>query len=131
MPFAPHDLMVPPENPMAFVEAVWHELGVGSYRAVNDRVIVRTWPIPEKIGSIWLPDTARSFYKGLPHSKLVRATVLAVPRGIALTVGAAVAFPQTFFIKLHRLVDDTFVGAVHAKYLHGQVCPEPGDLDVS
>lgn len=121
----PHDLMIPPENPEAFVESTWHELGVQRYRAMNHRVIVRTWRIPEKIGSIRLPDRARSFYKGLPHSKLVRATVLAAPVGSGLKVGEAVCFPQTFFIRFQRLTDETLVGAVHTKYLHGRFLVEP------
>lgn len=117
----PHDLMIPPENPEAFVEAMWHELGVTRYHAMNHRVIVRTWRIPEKIGSIWLPDRSRSFYKGLPHSKLVRATVAAAPAGSGLVVGEAVCFPQTFFIRFQHLLDGTLLGAVHAKYLHGRM----------
>lgn len=117
----PHDLMVPPRDADAYVAEAWHELGCERYRAMAPRVLLRTWRIAEKIGRIWLPDSVRTFYKGLPHGKLVRATVLAGPRGSGLQPGDAVCFPQTFFIRLHKLMDDTLVGAVLTKYLHGRI----------
>jgi len=128
MPITPHDMMLPPVDSQALVEATWDELGL-KVHTMGPRLWVRTWRIPEKIGRIYIPDANRSIYKGLPHSKLVRATVLAVPRGSDLKVGDFVCFPQTFFARHAFMVDGTLTGFLNPKYLHGKITLEPSDFE--
>lgn len=91
------------------------------------RVWVRTWRIPEKIGRIYVPEILRNVYKGLPHSKLVRATVLRAGHGYE--IGDFVCFPQTFFTRMNFMVDGTLVGFVHPKYMHGRLVLEERDFE--
>lgn len=121
-------MMLPPTDPAALIQATWDELG-HTVRSSGPRVFVRTWVIPLKIGRIYIPDQLRSVYKGLPHSKLMRATVLAVPAGSPLRPGDFVCFPQTFFIRTKFMIDGTLMGCVHPKYLHGRIQLEGSDLD--
>jgi len=122
----PHDYMVPPKDPRALLEDTWNQYH--RLRATGPRIIVRTWEIPEKIGHIVIPATSRRFYQGLPHTKLVKATVLSVPTAYrhTYTEGQYVAFSQTFFARLATMVDGTFVGVVHAKYLLGEAVLDRG-----
>lgn len=121
--------MIPPLDPEALVRATWEELGLRvTSSGPTPRVWVRTWEIPEKIGSIYLPDSLRTVYKGLPHSKLVRATVLLGNRGGIYRPGEFVCFPQTFFARYKYMVDGTLVGFVHPKYIHGKIELQEIDL---
>ena len=117
----PHNFMLPPRDTEALIRDTWsqyHEL-----RAAGPYLMVRTWEIPDRIGRIYLPDESRRFYKGLPHLRLVRATVVSVPRAFRQTYGEGefVAFPQTFFTRLATMTDGTFLGLVRAQFVHGKV----------
>lgn len=123
---SPHDMMLPPSDPHALVEATWDELG-SRIRPLPPRVYVRTWEIPEKIGHIIIPPRFRSFYRGLPHSKFVRATVIAAPPGCPLQPGDFCGFPQTFFARYKNMVDGTLLGYLDWRFVHGRLVLTPED----
>jgi hypothetical protein len=122
--------MVPPKSVPELLEDTWHQIG---HKVIphGPRVYVRTWRIPERIGHIYIPPKLLSIYKGLPHSKLVRATVVAVPptgRTYGLQVGDFIVFPQTFFARYRYMTDDTLLGYLHPMFVHGKVTLEEADL---
>lgn len=116
--------MVPPADALASVQATWDELG-RTIQPHGPRVWLRTWLIPQKIGRIFVPEILRNVYRGLPHSKLVRATVLRDGNGYK--AGDFVCFPQTFFSRMNYMLDGTLVGFVHPKYIHGRIQLDEGD----
>lgn len=120
--------MIPPAGtPAEQLAETWDEIQ-GRITVPKGLVLVRTWPFAERIGRIWLPPEQRKFYKGLPHSKIVKATVHAVGPEAPIVVGSSVAFPQTFFMRYRKMIDGTFLGWVRWQFIHGNITLEASDL---
>jgi len=110
---------------MDIVERTWAELGF-RLKATGWKVWVRTLPHPRKIGSLWLPPKAASFYGELPHLRTVYAVVLSAgPRGVAqeLKPGDVIAFKRLHFAWIRKLeptnvdeygADEEYLGYVDA-----------------
>lgn len=110
---------------MDLVTRTWEELGF-KVRATGWKVWVRTLPHPRKIGRIWLPPKAASFYGELPHLRTVYALVLTSgPLGWAkdLKPGDKVAFKRLNFSWIKKLEptqvdeyggDEEYVGTINA-----------------
>lgn len=113
---------------MDIVERTWDELGY-RVRATGYRTWVRTLPHPRKIGSIWLPPKAASFYGELPHLRTIFAVVLSSgPVGVAkeLKPGMIVAFKRLEFAWWAKLkpaqtdeygADEEYVGYIDANHI--------------
>ena len=113
---------------MGIVEKTWEELGF-RIRAVGWKVWVRTLPHPRKVGHIWLPPKAASFYGELPHLRTVYGVVLSAgSRGLArsLKPGDIVGFKRLEFawwVKLEGTQsdeygsDDEYVGYIDANHI--------------
>lgn len=110
------------------IKDTWDELGF-KIRPTSWTVMVRTDPVPEKVGLIWIPpDSAMLFNRELPHMKLVTATVLAVgPKAKMVKVGDRVVFKRVHFAWLWQLADKTYVGYLPQEELVGH--PEDGAIE--
>jgi hypothetical protein len=100
-------------------EEVWNRLGqrVG---ATAGRVFVVTDLPAKKVGSLFLPLKATTFYGDLPHLVMVRATVLSAgPKAQGLNPGDRVTFPRTYFIRWRELEPDVMLGWVDVSQVSG------------
>lgn len=96
---------------------VWSRLG-HRVQATAGRVFVVTDLPAKKVGSLFLPMKATTFYGDLPHLVMVRATVLSAgPKAQGLNPGDRVTFPRTYFIRWRELEPDVMIGWVS----HSQV----------
>jgi hypothetical protein len=112
------------------VERTWAELGF-RIQAPRFLVWVRTLPVEQKQGLIWLPPKQSSFWGGLPHLRTVRAVVLSAgPAGLAKTLrpGDVVAFSRGHFNRFFQLEptqetlsgrSEEFVGVIDSNDLFG------------
>jgi hypothetical protein len=101
------------------VEKTWEEVGY-RVRPLRWMVFVRTDPIPQKVGSIYLPFKLQTFYGELPHLQVVTATVLSVgPKALGLQPGDRVAFARLHFARWLDMADGTKVGWIDANQIAG------------
>jgi hypothetical protein len=101
-------------------EAVWQKLGI-HVQAMGSRVFVVTDLPATKVGSLYLPVKATTFYGGLPHLVLVRATVLSVgPLVQGVAVGDRVTFPRTYFARWKPIETDVMLGWVDVSQVAGR-----------
>jgi hypothetical protein len=97
------------------VERTWAELGF-RVRALGYKIWVRTLPVEQRRGPLWLTAKAASFYGGLPHLRTVQAVVLSAgPAGLArgLKPGDVLAFSRGHFTRFWQLqpTQTTLAGA--------------------
>jgi|WetSurMetagenome_2_1015567.scaffolds.fasta_scaffold07491_2 hypothetical protein len=112
------------------VERTWAELGF-RIQAPRFLVWVRTLPVEQKRGLIWLPPKMASFYGELPHLRTVRAVVLSAgPRGLAksLKPGDVIAFSRGVFSRFFQMqptqvtasgASEEFVGVIDSNDIFG------------
>jgi len=90
----------------------WDELGF-KLSAVEDKVLVRTHPMPEKIGLIYMPTKLTGFYGKLQGQyQQCYATVLSVPKDSVVKQGEIICFSRLAFANLYKMKDNTLVGFV-------------------
>jgi hypothetical protein len=100
-------------------EEVWARLG-HRVQATAGRVFVVTDLPAKKVGSLFLPMKATTFYGELPHLVMVRATVLSAgPKVQGLNPGDRVTFPRTYFIRWRELEPDVMLGWVDRSQISG------------
>jgi hypothetical protein len=102
------------------IERTWAEVGC-RLRPLKRTVMVRTLPIPQKVGSLWLPAKAASFYGGMPHQILIRAIVLSAGPQSHVAPGEKVCFQRLWFSRWKGLSDGCYVGYLDAVKLAGIV----------
>ncbi len=102
------------------VERTWAELEC-RIRPLSRTIMVRTLPIPQKIGSLWLPPKAASFYGGMPHLVMIRAIVLSAGPKAHVNPGEKVLFQRLWFSRWKGLSDGCYVGYLDAVKLTGIV----------
>lgn len=103
---------------MELVERTWAEVGY-RIRPLRFLVFVRTEPPEKKVGSLFLIDKDASFYGGLPHQRLVRATVLSAGPAANVKVGERVCFTRLHFARYKTLEDGTHVGWISSNEIAG------------
>lgn len=101
------------------VDKVWQKLGF-RIQATKGRLFVVTDLPAKKVGSLYLPMKATTFYGDLPHLVMVRATVLSAgTKAHGLNVGDRVTFPRTYFIRWRELEPDVMLGWVEKSQVSG------------
>ncbi len=109
-------------------DQVFEKLGF-KIRPLRDQLVVVTDLPIRKVGSLFLPMKAASFYGDLPHLVHVRSTVIATgPKVSSLVVGDRVSFPRTYFTRLYALGDDVMVGLVSQSQVVGRFTEEPHEI---
>lgn len=90
----------------------WAQYG-RKIRSTEDRVILRTDPPPQKVGSIFLSPKQQSFWSQTDIGRMVVGTVLAVgPKVSGISVGDRVVFDRLHFAWLHQFAHDDYIGYV-------------------
>jgi hypothetical protein len=88
-------------------------------------VFVRTLPLEEKVGSLYLPTKMTKFHGELPHMKTIRAVVLSVgPKG-TVKPGEQVCFTRMQFAWWKKLEDGCMIGWIDEAQLSGYFEGEP------
>jgi len=109
-------------NPISstdLIEKTWAEIGY-KIHPLRNLVMVRTDPIPDKIGSIYLPPKLQTFYGELPHLQLITATILSAGKDVkGVKVGDRVAFTRLHFARFQNMQDGTKVGWMPEDQLAG------------
>jgi hypothetical protein len=112
------------------VERTWAELGF-RIQAPRFLVWVRTLPVEQKRGLLWLPPKHASFWGVLPHLRTVRAVVLSAgPRGLAKAMkpGDVIAFSRGHFNRFFQMqptevtesgTSEEFVGVIDSNDIFG------------
>jgi len=102
------------------VEQTWAELGY-RVRPLRYWAFVRTeQPHRRTEGGIWLSPKEQTFYGGMPHRRIIKATVCAVgPTVVEVAVGDRVCFQRLHFSKRERMADGTYFGWVDSNQLLG------------
>ena len=110
------------------VEETWKDIGM-KVRPMRRKLYVRTHSYKDRIGLIWLPPSNHSsFYSGMAHQRLVKATVCSVGPGVAeAQPGDTILFTRLFFIKHLAIDDGTFTGWIDEVNMIGYA-PEDVDL---
>jgi hypothetical protein len=108
---------------MEIVNKTWEEMG-RKIQPLRNILLVRTDPVSEKVGSIFLPHMKQGFYAGMPHEMLAHATVLSVGPKVRLKVGDRVCFTRTNFARMQFLQDGTVVGWIQDQHLAGMLVDE-------
>ena len=103
------------------------EIGIKGFRPLRDLVIVRTNPMPQKTGSIYLPPKLQTFYGELPHMQPITGIVLVAGPKAIVKPGDQVAFMRLYWATWDRLEDGTYVGWIQEPNLIGHVDLDPGD----
>jgi len=112
------------ETREAQVERTWKELGY-KVRPVFAKVFVVTDAPAQKIGLLWLPPRAASFFGGLGHQRIVTATVLSCGPGAKYVKPAdRVCFARLQFGHIAKLPGERYVGWIEQEQLAG--VPEEG-----
>lgn len=106
------------ENTMDVVEKTWEEVGT-RVRPLRRMVFVRTLPLEEKIGSIWLPAKLTKFHGELPHMKTINAIVLSAGPKCTVKTGETVCFTRSFFAWWKKLEDGCMIGWIDESQLSG------------
>lgn len=97
---------------MDIVQETWKELNQ-EINCFGSRVLIRTEPIPEKIGSIYLPTKHTSFYGKIQGQyQWCTATVLAAGEESIVKSGEKIMFTRLAFANIYKMKDNTFVGWV-------------------
>lgn len=106
-------------SPAEIVASVWQELGK-RYRPLRRVLIVRTDPQSQSTpGGILLTQKESDLYTGMPHMRVVKATVLAAGPKASTAVGARVCFQRLHFAWFAKLEDKTLVGTIEEEELVG------------
>ena len=109
----------------ALIDEAWNFIGF-KLRTLQDRLVVRTDPPPEKFegSSLYLPPSKSTFYGEMPKEVTTFATVMAVgPDASQVKIGDRVAFTRIFFARWEDMPDGSKVGWVSEKDL-SWVCEE-------
>jgi hypothetical protein len=116
------------------VERTFAELGIKGFRPLQKRLLLRTHPIAQMTGGVYLPQQLTSFYGEMPHMQPIIATVIAAGPKCSLVPGEKIAFLRLHFARWQRMEDGTFVGwitdeenIVGRADLHGA---ESGDMRI-
>jgi hypothetical protein len=109
------------------VAETFAEMGIVGFKPWRDLVFVRTKPMPQKTGSIYLPNKLASFYGELPNMQLVTAIVVAVGPKTTLLVGDHIVFLRLNFAYWRRMEDGTYFGWIQEPNVYGWVELDPGD----
>jgi len=98
----------------------WDYLGY-KIRPSRDRVFVRTDPMLRITPSgILIPPMVSQFHYGLPNKHPdAHAMVLSAGAGCLVQSGDHVSFPRLYFAWVARMPDETLIGYIFEKYLHG------------
>lgn len=105
---------------MDVVQQTWADLGISGVKALGRSVFVRTDKPEDRVGMIWLPPSAVDPYKGMPHQKLINATVLSAgPKTNGLVPGNRVTFQRLYFTRWKDMGDGTLVGWLDVHQLAG------------
>jgi hypothetical protein len=103
------------------IAETWDVLGVKGVRPLGRTLFVRTEAPPQKTesGLLWLPPKVASFYGGLPHQRLVIATVLSAGPKAFVQAGDRVCFMRLHFARWHGLGEDQYVGWIDESQIFG------------
>ncbi len=106
------------------IEETWAELGK-KIECFENRVLVRTTPISEKIGLIYLPTKLSSFYGRLQGQyQMCYAVVLQAGSDATVKPGETVVFTRLAFANLYKMKDNTLVGFVDEDHIELAIEPE-------
>lgn len=108
------------EQNLDVVGQTWTEVGY-KVRPLRNTVFVRTLPLEEKVGSLYLPAKLTKFYGELPHQKTIRAVVLAVGPKAKVKPGEKVCFTRLYFAWWKKLEDGCMVGWIDENQLTGYI----------
>lgn len=103
------------------------ELGINSFRPLRDLVLVRSNPMPEKTGSIYLPNKLATFFGLLPNLQLITAIVLSAGPKATVLPGEDIVFLRLNFAWWKIMEDRTVVGWIQEANVLGRPELEPGD----
>lgn len=103
---------------MEVVEKTWAEVGC-KVRPIRRWVMVRTLPVEQKIGSLYVTPKESSFYGVLPHMRNVRAIVLSAGDKAFVKPGEEVVFSRLHFALWKNLEDGCKVGWIDENQLLG------------
>jgi hypothetical protein len=109
------------------IAATFAEMDIPGFKPWRDLVFVRTNPMPQKTGSIYLPTKLASFYGELPNLQLITATVIAVGPKTTVLPGETVVFMRLYFAYWRRMEDGTYFGWIQEPNLTGFAELDPGD----
>jgi len=108
-----------PDPPHPIVEQTWEEVGC-RVRMRNLYVMVRTEPVAQKVGLLWLPPKLQTFFGELPHKQMIVGRVLSVgDRVKGVSPGDQICFARLHFAWWKRLRDGNYVGWVPAYQVAG------------
>lgn len=102
------------------VNRTWSEVGY-KITPLRKMVFVKTDPVPQKVGSLYLPPKLATFYGELPNLVLVNATVLAAGPKASVRPGDRVCFTRLFFARYCDLQDGTYIGWIEEENLTGRL----------
>lgn len=105
---------------MQIVDRTWEELQC-EVRPLNRMVMVRTLPLEQKVGSLWLPPKLTTFHGELPHQKQVKAVVLSAGPNTTVTSGEVIAFTRLYFAWWKKLEDGCMVGWIDEQQITGYI----------
>ena len=90
--------------------------------AFGPTLIVRTdIPTARTAGGLFLTARESHLYTGMPHAKVVKATVLAAGERATLKPGDRVCFQRLHFAWLYPLQDRSYVGKIDENHLLMQI----------
>lgn len=102
---------------MDLITETWNELNK-VLECKNTKILVRTDPVQDKIGSIYLPARKASFYGRIQGQyQWCRATVLAKGPESTVEPGEHVLFTRLAFANLYKMKDNSYVGLVDEEHV--------------
>ncbi len=110
------------------IKQTFDELGINGFRPLRNLLLVRTNPMPEKTGSLFLPPKMSTLYGSLRgDSQLVTAEVLAAGPKATVLPGEQIVFIRLHYAWWKFLSDKTSVGWIQEANVWGQAELEEGD----
>lgn len=105
---------------MDVVERTWAEVGC-RVRPLRNMVFLRTLPLEQKVGSLFLPPKMTQFHGELPHMKTVKAVVVAAGPKAKVQTGEQVCFTRLQFAWWKKLDDGCMLGWINENEITGYV----------
>lgn len=117
----PEEYRMSPEGAKILdIEATFEELGIKNFRALKKMLLVRTEPLPKKIGLIYVPPKLASFYGELPHLQNIYAMVLSAGPKADCRPTDRVVFSRLYFARWQTMEDGTVVGWIDEANVYGR-----------
>ena len=106
------------EESIKLAETTWAQVGL-TVQPLGRMVFVRTLPVEDKVGSLYLPPKEAGYMGGMAHQKTLKGIILAAGPKSQVQVGERVCFTRLYFAWWKKLGGGALVGWIDAAQLTG------------